>query len=189
MNIHVTDFTPTQRRGDSSTPTVSRVDRRTRRGTQSQEDDCGARCAPRRRIGSSAFARSRHLDGQHPRRCRPRLIRRHRIGLLCIASEPKASGLSVDIEIQKAVCKHYDVKLADMLSGRRTANIMLPRQIAYYLCKELTPHSLPQIGRRFGGRDHTSILHGVRKIARLLLSNEGLRAEIAALTSILGSAA
>jgi hypothetical protein len=106
-----------------------------------------------------------------------------------IASEPKPRDYPSIIEIQKAVCKHYDVKLADMLSGRRTANIMLPRQIAYYLCKELTPHSLPQIGRRFGGRDHTSILHGVRKVARLLLSNEGLRAEIAALTSILGSAA
>jgi chromosomal replication initiator protein len=71
---------------------------------------------------------------------------------------------------------------------RRTWDIMLPRQIGYYLCKHLTPLSLPAIGRRFGGRDHTTALSGIRKIERLLPSDEGLRAQIAALTSILGSA-
>jgi chromosomal replication initiation ATPase DnaA len=71
------------------------------------------------------------------------------------------------LQIQKAVCAHYGVKLADVLSSRRTASIVRPRQVAYYLCKEMTPHSLPQIGRRFGGRDHTTALSGIRKIERL----------------------
>jgi hypothetical protein len=71
------------------------------------------------------------------------------------------------LTIQKAVAAHFKVKVADLISKRRTADIILPRQIGYYLCKELTPHSLPQIGRRFGGRDHTSALHGIQKIKRL----------------------
>ena len=59
----------------------------------------------------------------------------------------------------------YKIKVADMYSKRRPANIALPRQIAMYLAKELTQKSLPEIGELFGGRDHTTVLHAVRKIA------------------------
>nr|WP_244490819.1 chromosomal replication initiator protein DnaA [Aureimonas frigidaquae] len=67
-------------------------------------------------------------------------------------------------DILKFVSRHYNVSRADILSARRTRTIVRPRQIAMYLAKTMTPRSLPEIGRRFGGRDHTTVLHAVRKI-------------------------
>jgi len=67
--------------------------------------------------------------------------------------------------IQKAVADFYSIKVADMYSKRRPANIARPRQIAMFMAKELTQKSLPEIGELFGGRDHTTVLHAVRKIA------------------------
>ena len=84
-------------------------------------------------------------------------------------------------DIQIAVCKHFDVKLLDMLSKRRTAEIVKPRQIAMYLAKTLTLKSLPDIGRRFGGRDHTTALHAIRKMEGLILLDDGLAHDIAIL--------
>ena len=71
--------------------------------------------------------------------------------------------LSVE-DIQKRVCEFYNVKMSDMLSSRRLQNIARPRQIAMYLSKILTTKSLPEIGRKFSGRDHTTVLHAVRKV-------------------------
>jgi len=70
-------------------------------------------------------------------------------------------------EVQRLVAKHFKLKRADLLSPRRTADRTLPRQIAMYLAKKTTLRSLPEIGRRFGGRDHTTVLHAIRKIERL----------------------
>jgi chromosomal replication initiator protein len=81
-------------------------------------------------------------------------------------------------DIQKLVAAHYNVTRADILSARRTANVVRPRQIAMYLSKVLTPRSLPEIGRRFGGRDHTTVLHAVRKIESLAGSDGRLSEEI-----------
>ena len=67
-------------------------------------------------------------------------------------------------DIQKLVASHYSVSRADILSSRRTASVVKPRQVAMFLAKMLTLRSLPEIGRRFGGRDHTTVLHAVRKI-------------------------
>ena len=78
--------------------------------------------------------------------------------------EPKRVKIE---DIQKLVANHYHVSRADLLSARRTATVVLPRQIAMYLSKSLTLRSLPEIGRRFGGRDHTTVLHAVRKIEAL----------------------
>ena len=66
--------------------------------------------------------------------------------------------------IQKTVADFYKIKVADMYSKKRPASIARPRQIAMYLAKELTQKSLPEIGELFGGRDHTTVLHAVRKI-------------------------
>jgi chromosomal replication initiator protein len=66
--------------------------------------------------------------------------------------------------IQKVVADFYKIKISDMHSKARPRNIAHPRQIAMYLTKELTQKSLPEIGERFGGRDHTTVLHAVRKI-------------------------
>ena len=86
-------------------------------------------------------------------------------------------------EIQRIVARHYNVSRSDLLSSRRTANVVRPRQIAMYLAKTLTLRSLPEIGRRFGGRDHTTVLHAVRKIESLIGTDTALAAEIEALKS------
>ena len=75
--------------------------------------------------------------------------------------EPKRVRIE---DIQRVVARQYNVSRADLLSSRRTANVVRPRQVAMYLAKILTLRSLPEIGRRFGGRDHTTVLHAVRKI-------------------------
>jgi len=86
-------------------------------------------------------------------------------------------------EIQRIVARHYNVSRSDLLSSRRTANVVRPRQIAMYLAKTLTLRSLPEIGRRFGGRDHTTVLHAVRKIEALIGTDNALAAEIEVLKS------
>ncbi|MDQ0395612.1 chromosomal replication initiator protein DnaA [Labrys monachus] len=88
-------------------------------------------------------------------------------------------------DIQRIVAKHYNVSRADILSLRRTATVVKPRQIAMYLAKSLTPRSLPEIGRRFGGRDHTTVLHAVRKIEGLVGRDTGLAEEVDLLRRLL----
>ena len=78
----------------------------------------------------------------------------------------KASTAQVTVElIQKTVADYYKIKVSDMYSKRRPTNIAMPRQVAMYLAKEMTQKSLPEIGELFGGRDHTTVLHAVRKIS------------------------
>ncbi|MCW8941585.1 MAG: chromosomal replication initiator protein DnaA, partial [Gammaproteobacteria bacterium] len=69
--------------------------------------------------------------------------------------------------IQKTVAEYYKIRTSDLHSNRRSRSITRPRQLAMALSKELTNHSLPEIGAAFGGRDHTTVLHGCRKIAEL----------------------
>ena len=71
-------------------------------------------------------------------------------------------------EIQKRVAEHFNIKLAEMTSARRARAVARPRQVAMYLAKQLTTRSLPEIGRKFGGRDHTTVMHAVRKIEELI---------------------
>ena len=78
--------------------------------------------------------------------------------------------VSID-NIQRTVAEYYKIKMTDLLSKRRSRSIARPRQVAMALSKELTNHSLPEIGRAFGGRDHTTVLHGCRKIKELRESN------------------
>jgi chromosomal replication initiator protein len=96
--------------------------------------------------------------------------------------EPKKVKIE---DIQKLVASHYNVTKADILSARRTANVVRPRQIAMFLAKTLTPRSLPEIGRRFGGRDHTTVLHAVRKIEALVGTDGRLSEEIELLKRML----
>ena len=96
--------------------------------------------------------------------------------------EPKRVKIE---DIQKLVATHYNVSRADILSSRRTATVVRPRQIAMYLSKVLTLRSLPEIGRRFGGRDHTTVLHAVRKIEGLTLKDGMLSEEIELLKRML----
>jgi chromosomal replication initiator protein len=89
--------------------------------------------------------------------------------------EPKRVKIE---EIQRVVARQYNVSRADLLSSRRTANVVRPRQVAMYLAKTLTLRSLPEIGRRFGGRDHTTVLHAVRKIEGLVGNDTVLAEEV-----------
>jgi chromosomal replication initiator protein len=81
-------------------------------------------------------------------------------------------------DIQRIVSRHFNVPRSDLLSNRRTRTIVRPRQVAMYLAKTLTPRSLPEIGRRFGGRDHTTVLHAVRKIEGEQLKDAKLSQDI-----------
>jgi len=88
-------------------------------------------------------------------------------------------------EIQKRVAEHYNIRLADMHSARRARAVARPRQVAMYLCKQLTPRSLPEIGRKFGGRDHTTVMHAVRKIEELRANDRTLAEDIELLRRML----
>jgi len=88
-------------------------------------------------------------------------------------------------DILRTVSKHYGVNRGDLLSGRRNRSIVRPRQIGMYLAKLLTSRSLPEIGRRFGNRDHTTVLHAIRKIEQLMSDDNQLREEIELLKRLL----
>ncbi|WP_337268033.1 chromosomal replication initiator protein DnaA [Oryzifoliimicrobium ureilyticus] len=91
------------------------------------------------------------------------------------AGEPRRVRIE---DIQRIVARHYNVSRQELVSNRRTRVIVKPRQIAMYLSKTLTPRSFPEIGRRFGGRDHTTVLHAVRKIEELISGDTKLSHEI-----------
>jgi len=93
-------------------------------------------------------------------------------------AEPKRVRIE---DIQRIVARQYNVSRSDLLSSRRTANVVRPRQVAMYLSKVLTLRSLPEIGRRFGGRDHTTVLHAVRKIEALTGNDAAFAEEIESL--------
>ena len=90
-------------------------------------------------------------------------------------------------EIQRKVAEHYNIRLSDMIGPKRLRTIARPRQIAMYLAKQMTTRSLPEIGRRFGGRDHTTILHGVRKVEELRATDSQLSEDLELLRRLLES--
>jgi chromosomal replication initiator protein len=94
--------------------------------------------------------------------------------------------ISID-EIQSRVSDHYRIRKAEMTSARRAREVARPRQVAMYLSKQLTPRSLPEIGRRFGGRDHTTVIHAVRQIEKLRAQDPELDSDIRLLTRQLES--
>ena len=85
-------------------------------------------------------------------------------------------------EIQTRVAEHYCIRKAEMVSARRAREVARPRQVAMYLSKQLTPKSLPDIGRRFGGRDHTTVIHAVKQIEKLRASDPDIDAAVRLLT-------
>jgi hypothetical protein len=87
--------------------------------------------------------------------------------------------------IQHAVCEHYGVTLVDLCSSRRAAAIVMPRQVAVWLCRRLTTHSLPAIGHHFGDRDHTTILHAARRVDELRQSDPAMQAKLDAFVAAL----
>ena len=88
-------------------------------------------------------------------------------------------------DIQKKVCEYYNVRVSEMHSPKRARSIARPRQVAMFLCKMLTPLSLPEIGRKFGGRDHTTVMHAVKKIEELIAQEDSIREDIELLRRML----
>lgn len=177
MNIHVGNLTPTQReaverrerfRASIAAKAVELADRRTRDALAAIQ--VAAVEAPlAREPDVFVIGPDSEISPSGPN------------WFVVLASAPRRSDYPSIREIQQAVCKHYGVSLIDMLSTRRIAKIVKPRQVAMYLCRELTPHSLPQIGRRFGGRDHTTVLYAVRKIPLVARVDEDLAFDLAIL--------
>ncbi len=98
----------------------------------------------------------------------------------------RANDRKVTIEeIQKRVAEHFNVRVADMHSARRARAVARPRQVAMYLSKQLTARSLPEIGRKFGGRDHTTVMHAVRKIEELKTSDSSFAEDVELLKRML----
>jgi hypothetical protein len=138
----------------------------------------------------SASARSKQASGLRPRLPAvppptepPRRIRRPvRIWFWIVDEINPSLPSKLTIEdIQSAVERHCKVGHLELISARRTTDVVRPRQIAMFLAKDLTPHSLPVIGRKFGGRDHTTVLHAVRRIETLRVSDKTLAADLDAI--------
>jgi chromosomal replication initiator protein len=91
----------------------------------------------------------------------------------------RASERRITIEeIQRRVAEHYNIKLSEMSSERRARAVARPRQVAMFLSKQLTSRSLPEIGRKFGGRDHTTVMHAVRRIEELRQSDAAIAEDV-----------
>jgi chromosomal replication initiator protein len=101
-----------------------------------------------------------------------------------ILQEEARNAITIE-QIQRRVAEHYDVRLADMTSKRRPANIAFPRQVAMYLARELTKASLNEIGDAFGGRDHGTVLHACKLVKRKMQEQDKLRQTISFIDSAL----
>lgn len=98
-----------------------------------------------------------------------------------IAEDEKPSGVSIE-QIQRAVAAHYRLRLDDLVSKNNSRHIAVPRQVAMYLCKRLTKHSFPEIGREFGGKHHTTVIHSVDKIEALVSKDQNFHRVVSDLT-------
>ncbi len=104
----------------------------------------------------------------------------------CLADILRSSERKITVEeIQRKVADHYNIRLSDMIGPKRLRTIARPRQVAMYLSKALTTRSLPEIGRRFGGRDHTTIMHGVRRVEELRAADTQLNEDLDLLRRLL----
>lgn len=106
----------------------------------------------------------------------------------CLADVLRASERKISIEeIQRQVAEHYNIRLAEMIGPKRLRSFARPRQVAMYLCKQMTSRSLPEIGRRFGGRDHTTVMHGVKRIEELRIQDAQIAEDLEILRRTLES--
>ena len=143
--------------------------------------------APSPAAAASSKARSTSCCSASPSSRRSRIDRIDEIlGHIYRSGEPKRVRIE---DIQRIVARHYNVSKTELLSNRRTRTIVKPRQIAMYLSKVMTPRSLPEIGRRFGGRDHTTVLHAVRKIEDLSGNDNTLAQELELLRRLISDQA
>lgn len=104
----------------------------------------------------------------------------------CLADILRASERKVTVEeIMRQVADHYNLRMSDLLSPRRARSVARPRQVAMFLSKMLTSKSLPDIGRRFGGRDHTTVIHAVKKVEELKMTDSQIAEDVELLRRML----
>ncbi len=94
-----------------------------------------------------------------------------------ILPPPQPKTITIET-IQKTVCEHYGLNMSELLSKKRHRQVVFPRQVAMYLCRNMTDASYPQIGDQFGGRDHTTVLHAHDKIENLIKTDEELKSSV-----------
>ena len=140
-----------------------------------------------RRIQSSG----RELEGAmnriiaaHSLNKRPITVEEAALSIQDLISEEQNRQIMIE-DVLRTISGHFNVTKQDILSSRRHKTIVYPRQIGMYLAKVLTTRSLPEIGRKFGGRDHTTVLHAVRKIEKLIKTNPSIRESITTLENSL----
>ena len=128
------------------------------------------------------LAKKMHGNVRDPRRAQPLAARANFTGRTITVVRPgprdllRAQQPALGIpNIQKVVADYYGLQIKDLLSKRRTRSLARPRQVAMALAKELTEHSLPEIGDAFAGRDHTTVLHACRQVRNLMATDGKLR--------------
>jgi len=98
----------------------------------------------------------------------------------------RANDRRINVEdIQRTVAGHYNIKVSDMHSARRSVAVARPRQIAMYLSKQLTAKSLPEIGRKFGGKDHTTVMHAIKRVEELCGRDNEMREDVELISRML----
>jgi hypothetical protein len=102
----------------------------------------------------------------------------------CIPWDCRGSNIATFDNIIFEVCRYFDIDRLELLSHRRASHVCYARHVAMYLGKSLTRHSLPALGRRFGGRDHTTVLHGIRKIEKLIQTDRQVAADVGAVLKV-----
>jgi chromosomal replication initiator protein len=101
-----------------------------------------------------------------------------------IADDDQPAGVTIEM-IQRAVAAHYRLRIDELKSKNNSRQIAVPRQVAMYLCKRLTKHSFPEIGREFGGKHHTTVIHSVDKIEALVSKDQNFHRVVSDLTDTL----
>jgi len=101
-----------------------------------------------------------------------------------ILNNPKNNKVTI-AEIQRRVAEHYNMRLTDMTSSRRARAVARPRQVAMFLAKQLTGSSLPEIGKKFGNRDHTTVMHACARVTELMVGDSALTEDVELLRKLL----
>lgn len=135
---------------------------------------------------AARVANLRVLEGALTRLCALAALARREVtpdmARECLSDVLRAADRRVSVEeIQRRVAEHYGIRVADLIGPQRLRSFARPRQVAMWLAKTMTSRSLPDIGRRFGGRDHTTVMHGVRRIEELRVQDAGIADDIDAL--------
>lgn len=105
----------------------------------------------------------------------------------CPTCGAPSKPIAMVAHIQSMVAAYYKIPVREMTSDRRAREVARPRQVAMFLCYEITPKSLPEIGRRFGGRDHSTVIHAIKTVQRLMLADPEMETDVLALRERLGA--